>query len=181
MAVTTSQLLMGPVSIWVGAFGATEPANAGAAPGGTWFDIGGTTDGATLNLGQTYTPLVADQIPMEAGAQVTKQEVTVATNMAEPTLANFRRGLNQAASAATTLEWGGEDIVNSDPNYSAVLLQGKKPGGGPRMWIVRRVLSVESVGVPFKLDGQTVIPITWRGYYISPSIRAVKIDETPAP
>lgn len=180
MSVTPSNAMLGPVSIFTGTFGATEPVNAGTAPGVGWTDIGGTTDGATLTLGRTYTSMRFDQIGMDVGAQLTAQEVTVSTNMGEPTLANFRIALNLLDDAGTELEWGGEDIVNDEPNYRAVLLQGKKPGGGPRMWVVRRTLSVESIGVPFKVDGQTFFPVTWKGYYISPSVKAVRTSDTPA-
>lgn len=179
MAVTTSALLQGPADVFVGAFGATEPANAATAPGVGWTDCGGTTDGVTLTLGQTYSNMSVDQVAMPVGSRLTEQSATVATNLAEVTLANIRRALNQATSAATTLEFGGEDIVNSDPTYQAVLLRGRAPGGTPRLVILRRTLSTESIGVPFQKDGMTVLPVTWTAYYVSQSIKAVKIDDTP--
>lgn len=182
MSVNPSNLLMGPVSILVANFGATEPVDAVVAPGAGWTDPGGTTDGATLNFGQTYTPLKVDQIGMDAGAQVTAQEVTVSTNLAEVTLDNLRLAINQAAAPTVDeMEFGGEDITNVDPLYRAIMLRGRKPGTAiPRMWIVRRTLSTEGIGVPFKKDGQTMYPITWRGYYVSASVRAVRVSEKPA-
>jgi hypothetical protein len=179
MPVVATNTLQGPVTIYHGAFGATEPTDAETAPGVGWTDLGGTTDGATLTLGQTYSNMVVDQVAMPVGSRLTEQMTTVATNLAEATLANLRRVLNQATSAATTLEFGGEDIVNADPGYSAILLKGSAPGGAPRLWIVRRTLATESVGIPFQKDGMTVLPVTWTAYYVSSSIKAVKIDDTP--
>lgn len=180
MGVTTSNLLQGPVAVHVGLFGATEPANAEGVISPNFTDVGGTTDGCTLTLGQTFSNMVVDQVPMPVGSRLTEQMATVTTNVAEATLANFRIALNQAVSAATTVEFGGDDIVNADPLYRAVLLKGRAPGGTPRLVIVRRALSTESIGVPFKKDGMTVVPVTWTAYYVSSSIKAVKIDDTPA-
>jgi hypothetical protein len=179
MAVTTTNLLMGPAEVWVGAFGVTEPANAEATPGTGWTNVGGTTDGVTLSLGQTYTAMSVDQVAMQVGSRLTEQTASVATNLAEVTLANLRTALNQAAGAGTSVEFGGEDIVNSDPDYQAVLLKGTGPGGDPRIVILRRTLSTESIDVPFTKDGMTVVPVTWTAYYVSASIKAVKIDDTP--
>ncbi|NUR24993.1 MAG: hypothetical protein HOV83_03945 [Catenulispora sp.] len=181
MTTTTTNLLQGPADLWVAAFGATEPANAATAPAVAWVDAGSTDGGTTLTLGQTYSNMSVDQVAMPVGSRLTEQSAQVATTLAEATLANFRRALNQAVSAATTVEFGGEDIVNTDPAYQAVLLKGRAPGGTPRIVILRRTLSTESIGVPFQKDGKTVIPVTWTAYYVSPSIKAVKIDDTPGP
>lgn len=183
MGVTPSQLMMGPVEIRLGIFGLAEPPDAQTAPAAGWVDAGGTMGGATLTMGQTYTPLVADQIGLAAGGQLTAQEATVATQFAEPTLEVFRAALNQLSdSAEDELEWGGEDITNSEPNYQAVMLRGRKPGGGPRMWVVRRCLSTEGIGVPFQKEGQTVVPVTFSAYYVSKTVRSVRIsDKLTAP
>lgn len=180
MGVTASNAMMGPVSILTAPFGTVEPINAEVAPEAAWIDGGGTSGGATLNLGQTHTPIRFDQIPMDVGTRLTNQECSVVTQLAEPTLDNLRVALSMAAAAGDELEWGGEIASNEEPDYAAVMLRGTKPGGGPRMWIVRRCLSVEQVGVSFQLDGQTVIPITMRGYFVSQSVKAVRISDAPA-
>lgn len=178
MTVTATNVMDGPITVFHGLFGVAEPLTASATPGAGWTDLGGTRGGATLTLGQTHRDQTVDQLPMPVGGQLTEQMVTVATQLAEVTLANLRRALNQASSAATTLEFGGEDLTNTAPTYSAILLKGRGPGGAARMWIVRRTLSTEGIGVPFQKDGDTVFPVTWKGYYVSASIKAVKIDDT---
>lgn len=179
MTVTSTNAMGGPITLWVGTFGATEPVNAGTAPATDWTQVGGTEGGATLTLTQGYTNYAFDQIAMSPGADLSSQAVSVATNLAEPTLANLRVAANQAVDAATDLELFGDDLTNDAPNYQAVLLQGKKPGGGPRMWVVRRCLSTKDIGIPFKKDGQTVFPVEFTGYYVSASITAVRVDDTP--
>src|SRR4051812_39451996 len=101
--VTPTNVFSGPSDVWHGTFGATEPANALAAPGAGFTNVGGTDGGTTATIMQTYFDHEVDQVDMAVGARRTALAITVATTMAEPTLANLRRALNQAASAATKL------------------------------------------------------------------------------
>jgi hypothetical protein len=179
MAVTTTNLLMGPVEVWSAPFGTAEPANAVAAPATGWVDLGGTSDGVTLTIGQTYTPMNVDQVAMAVGSRKTDQTITVATNLAEATLNSLRAALNQVGETGTELELDAE-VVNNDPAYQAIMLRGSGPSGDPRMVILRRTLSTEGVGIPFAKDAMTVVPITWTAYYVSSSISALLISDTPA-
>lgn len=176
MGVTVSNLLMGPAELFAGIFGATEPADAEAAITTPFRDLGGTDGGATATISQTYTPMVVDQIAMPVGSRKTEQSIRVSTSLAEGTLENLRLALNDIGTG-TTLELDAE-ISNAEPNYSAIILRGQKPGGGPRLVIVRRCLSVESIGMEWKKDGKTMIPVTFEGYYVSKTVKAVKIDDT---
>lgn len=177
--IIPSNVLQGTVDIFTGAFGAAEPANSEAViDGSVWSFVGATDGGATLTLNQSYSNMVVDQVALPVGSRLVTQEATVATSMAEATLKNLRRAMNDSATSGTTFGLNSE-IANQDPNYCAVLLKGKAPEGNPRLVIVRRALSTASVGVPFKKDGLTVVPITWSGYYVSKSIEAVFVDDTP--
>lgn len=181
MPVTGTNVMVGPITVLHGLVGAAEPANADEAPGVGWTDCGGTESAATLTLSQSYTSKQVQQVAMPVGAQLTEQGAQAAVTLAELTLANIRRALNMAASAATVVEFGGEDLTNSDPLYSAIMLRGRSPRGGPLLWILRRTLSTENIGIAFDKGGQTGIPVTWTAYYVSSSIKAARIDDTPAP
>jgi hypothetical protein len=178
MPVTTSNLLMGPAKLYFGAVGSTEPPSNATVLGAPWTDIGGTTDGLTLTINQTYTPMMVDQVAMPVGSRKTEQGVQVATNLAEATLANLRMVLNQATAVATFTELDA-DISNADPLYQAVCIEGQKPGGGTRRVFVRRTLSTESIEMPFTKDGMTVVPVTFTAYYVSSTVKAIRIDDTP--
>jgi hypothetical protein len=181
MGVTATNAMGGPIKLYTGLVGVTEPATASAAPGAGLTDVGGTESGAVLTLSETYTKYQYDQVAMPVGADINTQAATLATNLAEPTLANLRLALNKLASAATDLEFFGDDLTNSSPQYAALVAVGKKPGGGPRLWVLRRCLASGNVGIPFKKDGQTVFPITWEAYFVSSSITPVRTDDTPGP
>lgn len=82
-------------------------------------------------------------------------------------------------SASDFLEIDAE-IGNVEPPYTSVLVRGAKPGGGNRLVIVRRALSVESIGMSWTKDGMTMVPVTFEGYYVSKTIKAVRLDDRVA-
>lgn len=181
MTVTVTNLLQGPAQLWVGTFGATEPANADAAPGTGWTSAGATDGGVKLAINQTYSSMVIDQIAIPVGARLNTQAFAIDTNLAEATLANLRSALNLAASASGTSLELDPTISNAEPNYAAVMLVGQRPGGGNRLVIIRRALSTANVGIEFKKDAKTVVPVTFSGYYVSAAVKPIKIDDTPGP
>ena len=82
-------------------------------------------------------------------------------------------------TASEFLELDAE-IGNAEPNYTSVLVRGAKPGGGNRLVIVRRALSVESIGMSWTKDGMTMVPVTFEGYYVSKSVKAIRLDDRVA-
>ena len=184
MAVTATNLTMGPGELYRGDFGETEPTGA-AAPAGDWVDVGGTTDGVTLAVNQEYTELEVDQIVDIPGRRLTKREFTIATNIAEPTLENLAFVLNEAAEVTTatgTKSWEPtNDSSATQPTYSALIFRGWAPGaaGKRRNVIGRKMLQTESVEFAYSKDGQTVYSCSFSGHYVSPSIRPFKVvDDT---
>jgi hypothetical protein len=277
--LTGTNLFASPADVFVGPFGATEPAHAMALPAAPFRDIGGTGAEAVLNVGQTYVDLVAEQTAMAAGADLAEQSASITCAFAEHTLPNLRTSLNMLnpggtsevqtislgaatagsititfdgqttgaiafdASAATvqtaleslsnidpgdvvvtggplpaliTLTFGGAyegtdvpqvsvaptgltggtvtvatsvagapgptlgvsgRLLNAVPNYSSVLLRGRKPGGGMRHAVVRRCLSTEGFALPWKKGEQRFIPVTFKGFFVSDSIDAVWIED----
>lgn len=180
MPGTVGNVLQGPAQVFIADFGSTEPTNAAAAPAVAWTDVGFTDGGATVSIGRTYSKMMVDQVALPVGSRLTEQVVTVATTFAETTLALLRRALNETTAAGTTWELQSA-IGNANPNYAAVMLKGLAPTGTPRLVIVRRALSTANVELAFKKDSKTVIPVTFEGYYVSSTVGAIKIDDTPGP
>lgn len=176
--VTPANVFSGPADVWIGDFGATEPVDAETEPGAGWLNVGATDGGTTATITQTYFDHEVDQVDMAVSAQRTALGITAATTMAEPTLANLRRALNQATAAGTKIEISA-DNSNAEPNYAAVLMQGPGPGGAPRLFVIRKVLSTENIAYANQKGTKTGIPVTFKGYYISPSVAPFVIDDTP--
>lgn len=187
MTVTVTNLLAGPATaVYVGLFGATEPADAVAAPGVGFREVGGTTGGVRLVADREFFRLDVDQKIGRVGSVPTQEDFAVSTSLAEATLDNYGLVVNAAddavASAAgtDTLELGGTN-PGTEPIYRALIIDGRAPNGKRRRIIVRKVLSTASVEAAMEKAGQTVFPVTWTAHEVSASIRPLKVmDETAA-
>jgi hypothetical protein len=188
MAVTTTNLIQGPGTLYTGAFGATEPLDTavGDAPdSGVWTDVGGTTDGVQLSIMQEFSELAVDQIVDVPGRRLVKRDLSLTTNMAEPTLANLAAAMNLESSSVTDgsgfkkLE-PSSDTSATQPTYKALILDGFAPEQLTRRVIVRKVLSTNNVDFAYQKDAQTVFSVTWSAHYVSSAVKpfAIVDEET---
>ncbi len=191
MAVTVANLVQGPATLYIGAFGATEPADnavATAPASATWTDLGGTVDGAELTIKQEYKELEVDQVVDIPGRRLTKRDLTVKTKLAEPTFQNLIYSLNDGTTATGT---GYSNFTPAftdsatQPTYRALILHGWAAAAGAggkskrRMVILRRVLSSDDVELSYMKDKQTLLTVTWSVHYVSGSTAPFKIiDES---
>lgn len=194
MPASASNLLVGPGALHRGPFGSTEPADtavATALDAEDWPDLGATDGGVTVTASKEYFRLRMDQTVESPGRRLTELDVTLATNLAEPTLENWAVALADAASAITTggtgstgyaaMDIGGPSEPGQEPTYSAVIFRGRAPGGRRRLVIVRKALSIEEVESEYKKDDQTFVPVTFGAHWVSPSVKSVHVvDERPA-
>ena len=185
MAVTTTNLIMGPADLYIGTFGATEPLDTAintTPAASSWTDLGGTQDGVKLTVDQTYTPLEVDQVVDEVGGRLTKRLFTIETNLAEATLENLKYLLNDGTAASGAGYKSFEPVYASSatqPTYRAVILDGYAPGQFRRRYIIRKCLSNDKVESTYKKDGQTLFTVKWQGFYVSSVIAPFKlIDAT---
>lgn len=185
MGVTSANLIQGPATLYNGLYGATEPTDTlvNTTPASSaWTDVGGTQDGVTLNVNQTYSELEVDQIVDVVGRRLTKREFGVKTNLAEATLELLALSLNDTAptSAAGYKTFDPTNASSAtQPNYFATILDGYAPGGFRRRLIGRRMLSTANVESAYQKDKQTLIPVEFAGHYVSSSIKPFHIvDQT---
>lgn len=185
MAIDTTNLTAGPGTLWTAAFGATEPADStinAAYSGSAFTDVGATQDGVTLNVEREFFELEVDQVIDVPGRRLTKRDLQIVTNLAEPTLANLAIALNGGtvtASASYSTYDPADDNAATQPTYRAVMFEGWAPRGFRRRVIARKCLSIEQVGTAYKKDGQTLFPTSFACHYVSPSIKPFRvIDQT---
>jgi len=179
MTVTSSNLIQGPATLFVGAFGVAEPATIATAPGEGWTNLGGTRDGVELTIAKEYAVLSVDQIVDEIGRTVTSRMVSITTTLAEATLANLARAINETAPTSGVFT-PDTNAAAFTPPYQAIILDGLAPGGFRRRVIVRKVLSTDSVGMAYQKDGMTVIPVTLMGHWVSTSVAPFSITDATA-
>ncbi len=187
MSVVVSNLIMGPGALYRGAFGAAEPADTqvNSSPAASaWTDVGGTQDGVTLTISQTLKELEVDQVVDVPGRRLTKREATIKTNLAEATLDNLAVALNNATATVTGAGFAAwsppNDTSATQPTYSALIFDGFAPGGFRRRVFVRRVLSTEDVGIAYKKDDQTLLPVTFAAHFVSASVAPFRIVDATA-
>lgn len=187
MSVTASNLIMGPGTLYFADFGATEPADstvATAPSASTWTDVGGTIGGVTLAVVQEYAEFEVDQLVDTPERRIVKRETSLASSLAETTLANLTLALNggtvTASSGYSTYDPDTTTSV-TQPTYHALLFDGFAPASLRRRVVARKVLSIEGVEAPYKKDEQTVFPVKFVTHYVSGAIRPMRIiDESAA-
>jgi hypothetical protein len=180
VSVTSSNLIQGPAVVYIGAFGATEPATVATAPAEpTWEDVGGTQEGITAMIADTYTVLSVDQIVYEVERRRSGRVVTVKTVMAEATLENVARAINNTAPASNVMN-ADDGLAAFKPSYSAILFDGIAPGGFRRRCTFRKMLATDSVESAYKKDGMTLVTVTWTLHWVSPSIAPFKYEDAVA-
>lgn len=192
MSANVSNLVQGPATLYIGAFDGTitkEPLSAAVnltPQASAWTDLGGTTDGATLSVNQTYKTLEVDQVVDIPGRRLTERDMSVKTNLAEPTLANLVYALNDGATASGT---GFNEYTPAftdsatQPTYRSLIVHGWSAGAGAagqskrRMVVLRKVLSSDNVEFSYKKDDQTVFSVTWSVHYVSNVIAPFRITD----
>jgi hypothetical protein len=189
VAVTAANVIMGPGTLYIGTFGATEPTDLQVSTtpsSAAWTDLGGTDDGATLTLGNEYADLTVDQIALAVGARLNNQVIGLEVNLAEVTLANLKWALNGGTTGASGTGWASYDPISPDPaafpNYAALILDGPAPSSTVtknRRVILRKVLNVEQVKAPYKKGDQMFWPVNFKGFYVSSTILPFHIVELP--
>jgi hypothetical protein len=185
MSVTATNLILGPGTLYSGAFGAVEPADASVnttPAASAWTDMGATDGGVKLTIDQKFTELTVDQVVDSLGRRLTQREIMVDTNLAEPTLANLSVAMN-GGTQATGSGYATLDPLNvtsaTQPTYVAVLLDGYAPAGFRRRVIIRKALNTSSVQTSYAKDKETYFPVTFAGHYVSSSITPFHVvDQT---
>jgi hypothetical protein len=187
VTVTAGNLVQGPATIYVGDFGAVEPADsavASAPSDAVWTDAGGTTDGLKITIDQKYSALDVDQLVEVVESRLTAREVTIETKLAEATLDNLKLLMNGGSSSSgsgyESLEFA-EGSSATQPDYSALIIDGWGPNGKRRRVIIRKVLQIDAVALEYKKDGQTVYTLKMRSHYVSSAVKSIHIvDEVEA-
>lgn len=195
MAVTASNLVLGPANLYVAPFGSTEPTDASVTPTGyltppssPWVDVGGTEGGVAFEVDTKYTDLTVDQIIMNVGARLTELTMNVTTKLSEVTMTNLTTALNSITSTSSGSGYNTMDVTvtsaASQPSYAALIIHGWAPmlaSGNPalRRITVRKVLSQAKVALMYDRKTQASYSCTFNAFYVSSSINPCHIiDET---
>jgi len=182
VSVTVTNLILGPGTLYTANFGAVEPLDSAvnlSPPSSSWTDVGGTLNGITLSIDQTYTELMVDQLVDSIGRRLTKREFLLSTQLAEPTLNNLSIALNGSTQTSGSITSGGGTYQTleplyatsaTQPTYIALCLDGYAPNSFRRRAIMRRTLSTAKVDTAMDKTKQTVFTVSFNGHYVSSAI-----------
>jgi hypothetical protein len=189
MAVTPSNFIMGPATVYVGTVGAVEPADSAVnttPAASAWTDVGGTDGGVTMAIDPKFTEFQVDQIVDVPGARLTARQIMVTTTLAEVTLANIAQALNSTVGAT------GSGYATFEPNYgqfasqlpySALIMDGwavaPDNSNYRRRLILRKVLQTSKTEIGYLKDKQVGLEVEWQAFYVSSVIAPFHIvDQT---
>jgi hypothetical protein len=195
LAVTASNLVLGPARLYAAAVGSTEPLDSAVTPNGTttppsspWVDVGGTDGGVQLNVAGTYQDLVVDQTIVPVGARLTDLAMDVTVKLSEMTLNNLNLALNSITAQGSGSGYATSDItvtsVASQPTYAALIIDGWAPAlssgaAALRRVICRKTLSQPKVDFMFDRKTQQGIACVFKIFVVSSSVNPIHIiDQT---
>lgn len=191
MTILITNLVAGPMSVYTAPFGSAEPADTAVAtqpPGAPFADAGATTGGAKIKYDQKFFELQVDQLVDSAGRRLTQRDVSVKTNLAEPTLANLKLALNggtvTSSGTGATLNDAydpADTAAATQPTYIAVILDGFGPNGKPRRVVLRKCINIDAVEIEYKKDGQSLYTVEFACHWVSASIKPFHVVDSTAP
>lgn len=195
MAVTPFNIIQGPGTLYVAAYGTSLAAYLGSNPGSVavtspFVDVGGTSGGITVEVDETLANIQVDQILDPVGARTTARTIQVTATLMETSLPQLQVALNGTTGATLTsgTGWQEMDLVTTtsatQPLYSSIIVDGWAPtlSGGTaakRRFIVQKTLSQPKIIQKFAMDGQATCDVTFTAFYVAPGTSPFTIvDQT---
>jgi hypothetical protein len=190
MAITPTNICMGPATVYWAPFGSAEPAySAISSPpsSAVWTDVGGTADGSSvlLEVQHSLTDIHVEQLIDPVGARVSKRVIQVTVSLEEGTQANLNLAMNQLTTISPGSGYSVLDPLTSitavQPNYMAIIIDGWAPTTGTdetecrRRMVIRKCLSSSKVDLEYEKTKPVLFNTTWTGYWVSSSIAPFEI------
>ena len=119
--VASPTILTDPGMLWIAPLGTAEPTPTVAASKFTdslpvaWIPLGATTDGSTFNYSTTVEAIRVAEFFDPIKYATTDRGGTIAFNLANYTLSNYRRALNGGIAALTPTGTSGSELTVLEP------------------------------------------------------------------
>lgn len=111
--VATPTVLTDPGFLWIAPLGTAEPTNTVAGgvftddPAVAWLPLGATTEGSTFAYSTSVEPIRVAELFDPVRYATTERGGSIAFNLADWTLSNYRRALNGGVAALTATSGTG--------------------------------------------------------------------------
>jgi len=120
-------------------------------------EVGYTADGVTMTVSSDFFDVKVEELVGTIKRVLVDQEIEVALNMAEGSLANMAEAIPGSSLADSILTLGGAALQEK-----ALVLVGTNPAGFDRTITLTLVNPVGAVGMPYKKGEITVVPVTFK-------------------
>lgn len=185
MAVNAENIIFGAARLYIGAFGATEPATIDAEIDPAQFiDVGATTEGVKFTYEPEFADIAIDQVYGAVGARKIGHTMGLATVFSEGTLENFETLLGGGTITVNGTERSFElaSLTGGAPEYLAIIAEGPGPKGKKRRLIARKCLATGTLEFGWMKDEQSGLTAEFTVYETGTDVRALRIvDEYTAP
>lgn len=120
-AVAVPNILTDPGFLWIAPLGTTEPTNTVTAGvfadtvAAAWLPLGATTEGSTFAYSTTVEPITVAEFFDPIKYSTTSRSGSIAFNLADWTLSNYRRALNGGIAALTPSGSAGSELTTLEP------------------------------------------------------------------
>lgn len=147
----------------------------------SWREVGLTTEGVDISYEPNYGEVTVDQLLDVAKIFKQSLRVTLKTSLTEATLQNMElafgnTGTTAAAASSTTLNLAAGSLGAEPVERSLIAVSQSAPEGTvwgtsasatpdqntERVYLARRVVSMDTVGHGLKRDAVTTFPVTFR-------------------
>lgn len=134
--------------------GGTAPAMVLSSP---YTEVGYTDDGVTMEYTVEETDIMVHEETFPVDSAIAREGITVTCNMAEASLANINQAMAGAVLSGSKLTLG--DGVNKTMNLK---IEGTNPDGYLRAIQFPKVVASGTVGMSYKKDDKTIVPVTFK-------------------
>jgi hypothetical protein len=120
-AVATPTVLVDPGFLWIAILGTAPPANTVTASKFAdtvpvaWLPLGATTEGSTFSYSTTVEPIRAAELFDPVRYATTERSGSIAFNLMDFTLSNYRRALNGGVAKLTATGTAGSELTVLEP------------------------------------------------------------------
>lgn len=120
-AVSTPNILTDPGFLWIAPLGTAAPTNTVTAGkfsdtvAAAWLPLGATAEGSTFSYSSTVEPVRVAELFDPVKYVTTERSGSIAFNLANWTLSNYRRALNGGIAALTPTGASGAELTTLEP------------------------------------------------------------------
>lgn len=143
----------------------------GLSLSGPYVDVGYTEDGVTLNYTVATEDTNVEEETFPIGRHISAETLEIVCNMAESSLANINKAMGGSVLSGNKLTIGDGVLKEM-----SIKLTGITPAGTERSYEFPRVTATGAVGMSFRRNLKTIVPLTFQALKPSSGPVATFVD-----